>query len=228
MSLSKIARIVGVIGVAAAMAGCANSPIPLAENFELTTQKKVRSAGHWELLSRDVIEQTAMAMEQAGIAPGVDLYVSLPANPSHFDKAFREFLITELVAAGKSVRMSPEGAVRVSYDTQVVRHESHRPHFVPGQFTMITGGLYAMYGLRAEHLDARLAAGLLLAGAADYAASVNTGGPTHTEVILTTTVSSGDRYLVRKTDVYYLEDSDAFLFARVVQPNAKIMGVVAE
>ena len=35
---------------------------------------------------------------------------------------------------------------------QVVRHNSPRPHFIPGIYTMITAGLYAAYGLRlAEH-----------------------------------------------------------------------------
>jgi len=70
----------------------------------------------------------------------------------------------------------------------------------------------AAYGLRTEHLDTKLVAALGLAGAADFANSINSGGPTHTEVILTTSVSRGGQFVARKTDVYYLEDVDAPLF----------------
>lgn len=227
MSLYKIARVAGLVGVSAILVGCATSPIPTAENFELTTQKKVRSAGHWELLARDVIAQTSTSLERAGIGAGTDMHVALPNNASEFDRAFRDFLITELVENGKSVMVKPEGAIEVSYETQVVRHRSERPHFVPGRYSMLTAGLYAIYGISREHLDVQLLGGLALAGLADYAASVYTGGPTHTEMILTTTVSSGGRYLARKTDVYYLENDDAFLFARS-SLRPVVMEVVAQ
>ena len=78
-----------------------------------------------------------------------------------------------------------------------------------------------------------MAGGILgVAGVADYAASVSTGGPTATELILTTTVTGGDRYLSRKTDVYYVEESDSTLFSslqndpRMIAPQT--MKVVAQ
>ena len=33
------------------------------------------------------------------------------------------------------------------------------------------------------------------------------------ELVLMTTISSGDRYVARKTDVYYVEEADTTLFA---------------
>ena len=49
----------GVMALAlAALAGCAQSPIPLAGN-DLTEQKKVRSTGHWQVVARDAAQQTA-------------------------------------------------------------------------------------------------------------------------------------------------------------------------
>lgn len=231
MSRSTLFKIAAVAGLTVALAGCQHAPIPVAENFEYTVQKKVRSAGHWELIARDVMAQTSATLEQAGIGAGVDMFVVEPANASEFDLAFRQFLITELVEGGKSVRLSPEGAVQVEYRTQVVRHDSDRPHFVPGIYTMLTTGLYAAYGLRNEHLDAKLLGGLALAGIADYTRSVYTGGPTHTELILTTLVTSGDRYLSSKTDVYYIEEDDGSLFAKVVPapvPSVRQMEVVGQ
>lgn len=237
---------------AATLAGCATkSPIPLADNFPLTTQAKVRSAGHWDALSTDVVGQTLTSLRGNQATAGAPMVVGLPANPSAFDVGFREFLVTKLVQNGQDVRMHPmemagtnvqtgtclspatcnTDALEVTYKTQVVRHNSNRPHFVPNQFTMITAGLMAAYGLRLEHIDAKLIGALGLAAAADYGASVNSGGPTNTELILTTTVSSKGRFLSRKTDVYYLENADAPLFMQppaTVAPRAVNLKVVSQ
>ena len=215
MVFSRAISLAVLAGAVATMVGCANrAPIPLAENFELTVQPKVRSAGHWELVSRDVVAQTLATLDKAGVAPGTPLHVALPPNPSAFDVGFRDFLITKLVQSGATVQQMPGQTPDVTYHAQVVRHNSERPHFIPGQFTMITAGLMAAYGLRHEHLDAQMLGALGLAVAADYGASVNSGGPTNTEMILTTTVARGGQYLARKTDVYYLENADTPLFMR--------------
>lgn len=218
--------------VVAALAGCAVSPLPLAENFPLTVQKKVRSAGHWNQLSHDVVAQTLASLEKAGATPQSTLHVAMPENASDFDRAFHEFLITELVQAGRRVSPSNNAMLTVSYQTQIVKHNSERPHFIPGRYTTLTAGLYVLHGLNQLSLDA-LAGGVLgIAGAADYAASASTGGPTATELILTTTVTGGERYLSRKTDVYYVEESDSTLFAslqrdpRLIAPQT--MKVVAQ
>ena len=215
MVFSRAISLAVLAGAVATMVGCANrAPIPLAENFELTVQPKVRSAGHWELVSRDVVAQTLATLDKAGVAPGTPLHVALPPNPSAFDVGFRDFLITKLVQSGATVQQMPGQTLDVTYHAQVVRHNSERPHFIPGQFTMITAGLMAAYGLRHEHLAAQMLGALGLAVAADYGASVNSGGPTNTEMILTTTVARGGQYLARKTGVYYLEHADTPLFMR--------------
>lgn len=228
MAFNKAIRLAMLAGVVVGMAGCATrAPIPLSENFELTVQPKVRSAGHWDLLSRDVVAQTLSSLEKAGAPAGTALHVALPANPSAFDLGFRDFLITKLVQSGTPVLQTPGQALEVSYNAQLVRHNSPRPHFVPGRFTMIAAGLMAAYGLHHEHLDAQLLGVLGLAAAADYSASVNSGGPTNTEMILTTTVMRGGQYVVRKTDVYYLENDDVPLFLRPSYRNVD-MKVVSQ
>ncbi len=221
--IPKTLKLLALAAGAVLVVGCATSPIPVSENFPLTVQPKVRSAGHWNLLAKDVVTQTLGSLNKANTATN-DLYVALPPNASPFDKAFHEFLITELVKSGQVVHQSPGGALQVSYQTQVVYHKGPRPHFIPGKFTMITAGLYAIYGLRFEHLDAKLAGGLGLAAVADTVASIDSGGPTHTELILTTTVTDGGRYLARKTDVYYIEEIDQNLMMPPSSP--KIMRVV--
>ena len=218
MSLIKALGLSAAAAAALALAGCGSAPIPLAKNFEQTSQHKVRSAGHWELLSSDVVAQTRASLAQIGFGQDAPLHVALPPNPSSFDLAFRDFLITQMVQRGAVVQQQPGAGLEVSYTTQLVRHNSDRPHFIPGQYTMIAAGLMAAYGLRHEHIDAKLLATLGLAGAADFAASINSGGPTNTELVLTTTVARGGQYLVRKTDVYYLENADVPLFLRPLPP----------
>lgn len=207
---------------AALLVGCASSPIPVSANFPITVEPKVRSAGHWNLLSKDVVAQTLESLSKAGVSG--NLYVALPANPTAFDKAFQNFLITDLVKSGRVVQQSPDQALEVSYQTQVVRHNSPRPHFVPGRFTMITAGLYAAYGLSNNPVGDKMAGGLAAAAGLDYIASEDSGGPTATELILTTTIASGGRYLVRKTDVYYVEEADTSLLQYKAPQVMKVVG----
>ncbi|SDM11554.1 hypothetical protein SAMN05428957_102393 [Oryzisolibacter propanilivorax] len=214
MSLIKAIGLPAVALAALALAGCGSAPIPLAKNFEQTSQHKVRSAGHWELVSRDVVAQTRATLAQVGYGQEAPLHVALPHNPSAFDLAFRDFLITEMVQGGSIVHQQPGAGLEVNYHAQLVRHNSDRPHFIPGQYTMIAAGLMAAYGLRHQHIDAQLLATLGLTAAADYASSINSGGPTNTEMVLTTTVTRGGQYIARKTDVYYLENADVPLFLR--------------
>ena len=205
------------------LAGCASSPIPVSANFPLTVEPKVRSAGHWGLLSNDVAKQTLESLSKLGVSG--NLYVALPANPTAFDRAFNNFLITDLVKAGRVVQQSPDQALEVSYETQVVRHNSPRPNFLPGRFTMITAGLYAAYGLGLNpNVGDKMAGGLAAAVGADYIASESSGGPTATELILTTTIATGGRYLVRKTDVYYVEEADTTLLQYRYPQVIKVVG----
>lgn len=205
------------------LVGCASSPIPVSANFPLTVEPKVRSAGHWNLVSNDVVKQTLDSLGKLGVSG--NLYVALPNNATDFDKAFQQFLITDLVKSGRVVQQFPDRALEVSYQTQVVRHNSARPHFLPGRFTMITTGLYAAYGLGLAPVGDKMAGGLAFAAGADYIASESSGGPTATELILTTTIAQGGRYLVRKTDIYYIEEADVGLLQyKAPAPVLKVVG----
>lgn len=233
MRASRHVKLTCALAAVTALTACSHAPIPVAANFELTSQKKVRSAGHWEILSRDAVTQTAQRLGAAGLNKGSALSVALPPNATVFDRAFNEFLITELVNQGYSVSTEPApNAAVVSYKTQVVKHNSTRPHFIPGAATALTTGLFVAHGLGVHATTGEAMAGALgFAALADLGASQFSGGPTAHELILTTTVEHQKRYLVRSTDVYYIENADASLFtpatpAATFQPKA--MKVVAQ
>lgn len=215
----------GAVALAvAALAGCAQSPIPVSGNFDLTEQKKVRSAGHWQIISHDAVRETIKMLDESGVATNARVSLAAPEKPTEFDKVFHELLTTELVRSGRRVATGGQNALQLSYKAQLVVHNSPRPHFVPGIHTALTAGVYALYGLRNQHLDTQLLGGLGVAAAADYGSSVGSGGPTATELILTTSAGTPDQILARKTDVYYIENVDATLFKQA--PEFKTMKVV--
>lgn len=228
--MKSIIRLVLLGCVAAVLTACSHAPIPVAENFEFTSQKKVRSAGHWELISRDIVAQTGTRLVAAGVSKTMPLSVVLPPNPTAFDRAFHDFLITQLVNDGYHVSTAPQAqAARLSYRTQVVRHNSPRPHFIPGAATALTTGLYVAHGLAIHASTGEAMAGVLgFAALADLGASQFTGGPTAHELILTTMVEADNRYLVRTTDVYYLENADVSLFTPRTLPQVREMKVVGQ
>lgn len=217
----------GAVALAiATLAGCAQSPIPVSGNFDLTEQKKVRSAGHWQIVSNDAVRETLKMLDDSGVASNARVSLVTPEKSTEFDKAYHELLTTALVRSGRRVTANGQSALQLSYKAQLVVHNSPRPHFVPGMYTALTAGVFALYGLRNQHMDTQLLGGLGLAGAADYGSSVGSGGPTATELILTTTASTPDQILTRKTDVYYIENADATLFKHA--PEFKTMKVVAQ
>ena len=162
----RLLKPVALCCAVAALAGCATTPAPLSEDFQLTSQKRVRSAGHWNLLTRDVVEQTVASLQKAGATPQTTLHVSLAPGASEFERALHEFLVTELVQRGWRVLPTNNAMLTLNYQSQVVKHRSERPF----------------------------------------------NGPTPIELILTTTVSNTGGYVSRKTDVYYVEESDTSLF----------------
>lgn len=208
----------------AALTACATSPIPMAENFPISSQLKVRAAGHWQAMSKDVVSKTVASLKQAGASQPV--FIALPESATQFDRAFRDFLATELVNAGVKVQVKPEGALVVSYNTQVVEHAPPRPDFEPGKYTKLTAGLWVLGAIAA---DSALGAGIAtlgLTGYKDYKDSVDANGPSGMELILTTTVHNGEQLITRKTDVYYVEAPDAKLYRPLVVHAAKDMKVV--
>ena len=109
----KLGLAVAVAGMAVALTGCGTPPVPLTKNFAESSQYKVRAAGHWDAMSRDVAARTRDNLARAGFNADTPLYVTLAPNASAFDAGFRDLLITRLIelalerhAADKNLRSS--------------------------------------------------------------------------------------------------------------------------
>lgn len=200
---------------AAVLAACTHTPLPVAQNFPATYQQKVRSAGHWQAVANHQM-QALVPVLQGATAGSVQ--VTVPANATQFEQGLQTFAQTHLVQAGLPVAHSAVGNVAVSFETQVVRHGSPRPAYVPGQTFMVVAGLLSLGHIAADSTAGLNLATLLGAGALDAAQGAATGGPTSVEVVVVARITDGDRILGQQATVYYVEEADLSLFVRPSAP----------
>lgn len=198
------------VGVVILLGGCATAQVPYTENFPASHQKVVRASSHWDIIADDVAAQTALA-----IGTKTPIYVAEPKEATDFNRAFHNFLITRMVNKGIPVNDQKDGAIEVQYETQVVQHNSERKAYKPGTITMLAAGLMVAYNVPNWGSAHQAAALLGAAAGADTAVSLDSGSPTKAELVVTTSAIDGGRYLVRKTDVYYIEPEDVPLFMHI-------------
>lgn len=206
------AMLVPTLLVASLLAGgCAPLDVPRAEVFPATGQKKTRAVHHWDVLADDVAAQIAqkIAAWPAGQHP---IHVS-GANESSFSQGFRKLLTVRLLDRGVPLSAAP-AAVELVLDAQLVQHQT------AGSMGLQLPGTVLSEGVSVAR-DVQLPAyGEMLDAPADKAAEVLHGThdsgfatqPIRTEVLITTVLRSGDRYLAGSADVYYIDRADAGLY----------------
>lgn len=207
--------------IPAVLVGCA-SPVPVAQNFPRTYQKVARTAQHWDVVAKDVIEQTEKMVAKSERLKSRDFYVPVNQRNSFFDSTFREFLIDHMVAGGMPVvacppnellaGFQPAPEITVQYETRVVRH-AEMPTYKPGMLTVLATGIYALNGIASlDSLDARIVGGIAGIAAVDtWIAQMPK--ETRTELIVTATIQEGNRFIMRRSLIYYVPDGDIDLFA---------------
>lgn len=213
--------LVPLLAVATLLAGgCSSLDVPRADNYPATNQKKARAVHHWDVLADDVATRIAGKIRDwpAGEHP---IYVSASGDTS-FNNGFRKLLITRLLDRGVVLTNQPS-AVTLAFETQLVQHPGRVSNSLPMPWTRLALGVGVArdWAHRAPGAGS-IVAGTIAIGALADAAQYTTdgpaaGGPTRTEVLITTSLESGDRYLARTSDVYYIEQDDAALY-QVQQP----------
>lgn len=170
-----------IVAIVLGLAACASQPYPGVEKAQTTSQKKIVVAQHWDGVAAQVAQRlsSALASSRESGKPLV-LYLQRPSNPSVFEAAFHDLLVTRLLGEGFGISHDPQVGLPVQYQVQVVTHR------VPD---------------------------------ADVPDS---------EIIVTTSVMSGDRFLARISDIYYVPSSelDTYVVFRGV-PN-RLMGVTGQ
>jgi len=204
-----------VITALITLAGCmTQTPVPVT--YDYSTQQKMQAAHHWDILAQDVARETQKTLTHAG-KQGEPVYVDFVNSP--YGEGFRDFLMTGLVNSGlKILTEKREASIIVRYKAQLLYHIEDRwtrlpPGFMTASATALAGGVMVLreafeYGSYAAQAATVTGLGIGAAAVADALSGHFTKGLPHTEVILTTSLIDGDIYLMRKTDIYYINDVD--------------------
>ncbi|MFO1370876.1 MAG: hypothetical protein U1F42_00170 [Candidatus Competibacteraceae bacterium] len=221
MKISYAPLVILCLGLGACM-----SQVPVATTYPVTFQNKMQAAQHWDILAGDV----AGRLRESLIGPAeqkrpVTLYVHQPKYDSTFGAAFHNLLITRLLENGFSMSENPAAGLPVTYNIQVVTHKDRgfiRP--MPGLFTALTSTVLVLRDVADHH---ETAATVLGAVALDVGSGFVTDTP-NSEVIVTTSVMNGDRYLTRISDIYYISDNNVDqYYAKVPAPvTTRVVEVV--
>ncbi len=223
----KVVRSFSLIIFSLWLVGCA-SQVPVAMTYPLTTQKKMQAAHHWDVLAADVAQrlQTSLSSLDNGGQPVV-LHIEKPQYSSVFGYAFHQLLATQLMAHGFGVSENPAEGLPLRCNLQLITHKNRgfiRP--APGIFTGLAAGVGVIRNLAESSTPE---AGILLGTlAADVGAGYITGGTPDNEVIVTTSVMSGDRYITRMSDIYYISDNNFRQYIAKVPGPTRFIEVVGD
>jgi hypothetical protein len=172
------------------VAGCAELPRPAT--FPLTSQEQFQSATHWQRIAQRTIlrlqnEVDLLKPDSAGSRPRIHVQTS---DESPFGRAFRNYLITELINAN-FLLADDDAPILISWGLQLVPRDPVRlkpqgfPEFVAeAVWEFFSGARWTTRG----HLVS------------------------HTELILTTRIAVGEdspEHTVRSySDTFYINDGD--------------------
>lgn len=203
------------------LAGCGTLDVPRADNYPATGQKKARAVHHWDVLANDVAARVAekIAAWPAGEHP-IHLTVT---DKSTFSQGFLKLLRVQLLNRGVTLATGPT-EVELQIEAQLVQHleplSASSP--VPLHWTALGAGVGVWRDWREHYPDRSLlpgmatllgvGTGLAVDLAQRYTQGDAAGGPTRTEVLITTSLKTTDRYLAGSADLYYIERGDAPLY----------------
>ena len=206
--------IAGLLAGSSLLGGCAHyAEAPQPTRFPSQEQQQLQAASHWQLIAEDAASQLLKSLPAD--AP---LYVLQNARQSPFEQAFTAQLIGILSASGHPVMKSMDrpGTLQVEVSANPLRFSSGRqkPH-AAGELTMLTGGLWVLRNLYSNvSPGAAMMGGAVAVDAANWFGSKYASSVPQSELIVTTSVSSAERYYAQSSSAYYTTDSDWGLYAR--------------
>lgn len=192
--------------------GCATS-VPNAQNFPISTQKKALMAKHWNYIAEDAATRTLSALGKHGLSKS-PIYVA-DASQYEFDKAFKKYMIAHLIQNDAVVSTVPGGAIELKYDTQVIRHGAAIDHELSGyQPGMAVAGVASFWVLRDVFKSlshSNRYTGAAVAGTFDGYKALSPS-ETSVELIISTSITQNNRYLMLNADSYYIKKGEEILF----------------
>ncbi len=195
------------------------SRVPQPVSYRYTEQQKLQAAYHWDVVARDVAAHIVDFYSQHSDLKERNVTI-IASKETPFEEAFYNFLTSRLSQNNLNISLSEESPERIYYDIQVIYHRAKRPNERP--FGLFQGELVALSSVVMAVSNAidkssagtgafagglALGAGLLAEADRDRFLSLP-----HQEVVITTSLASGDQLLNRRTDIYYISDADDYQY----------------
>lgn len=204
---------------------CGRIPEPVG--YPYTKQNKMQASRHWDILAADIAEQINNELILKGYLNtpvfvretcGSENNPCAPRQTSLFNESFRDLLITRLVDLGVPTKAQPAApSITINFKAQAVYHHSTRLRTIaPGLLTGLTAGIMVL-----RKAPAGIVA-LAVAGAVDF---VNAGyaASSHHEIIITTSMIADNDYLYRSSNIYYINDIDAWHYQKMAEATEIFM-----
>ncbi len=213
------------------------SRVPQATSYSFSTQHKMQSVDHWNILARDTAEQLNKSLSTK--LPTEFACVYIEPSDSTFGAAFTNLLNSNLLQI-LGERTDPETKANtalsqvsytiadkpdincstVNFTTQIIKHRADRQgRLYPGTFTFLTSAVAVMRNF--QWYEMLVGAGVV----ADLMGGTMNTIP-HNEVLITTKIASENRILSMQTDMYYINDRDTWHYEKEQPLTVKAFEVV--
>ncbi|MCL2459644.1 MAG: hypothetical protein FWF31_12555 [Desulfobulbus sp.] len=204
-----------MVGLLLMVVGCAAGGCMRGPGAFFASQEEIDSTEQWNVLANHVADRVSKELIQQQHLDS-SIYVRHACGAPGkcggegtfaFDEGFNDLLTTQLVSFGIPTAASPEHAnLILEYKVQTVYHSSGFGTWnwpKPGGLIVLAAGIVVLQDAPAE---------LILAATAAEIYRNNQGSGGHYEVIITTSILDKKRYLMRSSDIYYLNTSNLWHF----------------
>lgn len=230
-----------MISISALLAGCASTKseyqVPVPSNHAKEFQLKLQASRHWDAVAEDAAKQSMDELTQRELR-SLPISVIQSGAPSPFSRALHQFLVTRLVNKGANVLREGQGKLALEYDIQVVRFSADRsnrshPEYVPGTATALTAGVLVLHNAATLWSPATRKAALLAAAATgdvitaiqqDGVEDDSKRGIPKVEVIVNSSIVKDGVYQMRRSDIYYVNDTDQLLYEGEPHQRIRLVG----
>lgn len=227
----KFHYILPVLAVSVGVAGC-KTPVPVATNFDASSQQVARTAQHWNIVANSIVKETLQAINDKPALQKRPIYLQRPNGANAFNVSFHDFLINHMVGSGADVNVCKptqstgtgfemDGKpLDVSYEARVIQHKGIGG-YRPGEWVALGTGVAALINASSDWSHSEIwGAGIGLGVLAELNRNAWPRS-TNTELVVTTTIAENNRYIFRRSDIYYIADADAGLYFNTVKLNSK-------
>lgn len=214
--------------------------VPVPQDQAKSYQLKLQAARHWDLMANDIAKQSMESLAKRKLE-NTPISIAKQTKQSPFSNALNEFVITRLVNHGATVKKVADDKLVMEYDIQVVRFDENRSNrndssYIPGQYTALASNLVVTYDAIKRWKDVNRRAWAYGAGIGwgmvldimqmSSRADESTIEIPNVEVIVTSSLVKDGNYIMRRSDVYYVNEPDASLYKGIEKMPSRTLKVV--